>query len=283
MKDQKGETTASADAAARSAQADMPLPGAAAGEAGSQEASARDDAAAPSSSASGAETPPESPSAESPTPEGLSPEGLSQVGPTNEELAGQRILEMEAEVKSLQDQVLRTHADMENLRRRTEREMRDARAYAISNFAKEVLGVADNLERALTALPDEARASGDTALLSLVEGIELTQRELVKALQKQGVAPILADQARFDPNLHQAMFEVPNPDVPNNTVVQVVQTGYTIGERVLRPAMVGVAKGGPKVAANAGKDATTGTGANTESGSGAGSGNGPGASVDRTA
>lgn len=187
--------------------------------------------------------------------------------PSNEELAGQRILEMEAEIKALKDQTLRTHADMENLRRRTEREMRDARTYAISNFAKEILGVADNLERAMAAIPDEARAGGDAALLSLIEGIELTQRELSKAMEKQGVAPIVAENVRFDPNLHQAMFEVPNPDVPNNTVVQVVQNGYTIGERVLRPAMVGVAKGGPKVAANPTTEAASE----------------PGASVDRTA
>lgn len=261
MKDQKGETMAASDEAASVAAAEVGMNGDMASELGLDPAAStsRDPSLDSGATALDAEA--------------------SSPAPSNEELAGERILELEAEVKSLQDQVLRTHADMENLRRRTEREMRDARAYAISKFAKEVLGVADNLERALTALPNEARASGDTALLSLIEGIELTQRELVKALEKQGVEPILADQARFDPNLHQAMFEVPNPDVPNNTVVQVVQTGYTIGERVLRPAMVGVAKGGPKIAANAAKDTPAEAGPDTPPEPSAS----PGASIDRTA
>ena len=152
-----------------------------------------------------------------------------------------------AEAADLRDKLLRTLAEMENLRRRTEREVADAKSYAIAAFARDVLNVADNMERALAAVPAEA-AANDAALKTLVEGVELTERELLKALDKHGVRRVEAAGGKFDPNLHQAMFEVPNPEVPTGTVVQVVQAGYVLGERILRPALVGVAKGGPKPA-----------------------------------
>ncbi|BBF94537.1 nucleotide exchange factor GrpE [Blastochloris tepida] len=152
-----------------------------------------------------------------------------------------------AEAADLRDKLLRTLAEMENLRRRTEREVADAKSYAIAAFARDVLNVADNMERALAAVPAEAVAH-DAALKTLVEGVQLTERELAKTLDKHGVRRVEAAGGKFDPNLHQAMFEVPNPDVPTGTVVQVVQTGYVLGERILRPALVGVAKGGPKQA-----------------------------------
>ncbi|SFL29953.1 nucleotide exchange factor GrpE [Methylobacterium pseudosasicola] len=155
-----------------------------------------------------------------------------------------------AERDELKDRMLRTLAEMENLRRRTEREIADARAYAVTNFARDVLNVADNIHRALESVPADAKASADGALKGLIDGIELTQRDLVKTLERHGVKPVEPQGQKFDPNRHQAMFEVPNPDVPAGTVVQVVQTGYVIGERVLRPALVGVAKGGPKAAAS---------------------------------
>ncbi|BAR99332.1 heat shock protein GrpE [Blastochloris viridis] len=155
-----------------------------------------------------------------------------------------------AEAADLRDKLLRTLAEMENLRRRTEREVADAKSYAIAAFARDVLNVADNMERALAAVPADA-VSGDAALTTLVEGVELTERELAKTLEKHGVRRVEAAGGKFDPNLHQAMFEIPNPDVPTGTVVQVVQTGYVLGERILRPALVGVAKGGPKVAPEA--------------------------------
>ncbi|TVR07266.1 MAG: nucleotide exchange factor GrpE [Salinarimonadaceae bacterium] len=160
------------------------------------------------------------------------------------------IAALEAERADLKDKLLRTLADMENLRRRTEREVADARAYAVTGFARDMLTVADNIRRALDAVPDQANAAMDEALRALVEGIELTERDLHKTMERYGVKKLSPEGGRFDPNLHQAMFEIPNPDVPSGQVVQVVQDGYVIGERVLRPALVGVAKGGPKAAPN---------------------------------
>lgn len=158
--------------------------------------------------------------------------------------ADPRLATLETERAELKDKLLRTLADMENLRRRTEREVADARTYAVTNFARDMLNVADNVRRALESVPKDAAPEGP--LKALIEGIDLTERELAKTLERHGVRPIAADGERFDPQRHQAMFELPNPEVPNGTVVQVVQTGYAIGERVLRPALVGVAKGGPK-------------------------------------
>ncbi|MGY6643900.1 MAG: nucleotide exchange factor GrpE [Salinarimonas sp.] len=154
----------------------------------------------------------------------------------------------EAEKAEMKDKLLRTLADMENLRRRTEKEVADARAYAVTAFARDMLTVADNIHRALDAVPAQARAQMDDALKGLIEGIELTERDLMKSMERHGVRKLAPEGGKFDPNLHQAMFEVPDPSVPSGQVVQVVQDGYVIGERVLRPAMVGVAKGGPKPA-----------------------------------
>ena len=150
----------------------------------------------------------------------------------------------EEEIKELKDQILRTAAEMENLRRRTQKDVADARDFSISKFARDMLGVADNLRRALEHVPEEEKENA--GLKTLAEGVEMTERELLSALEKNGVSKIDPAGEKFDPNFHQAMFEVPNPEVPNNTVAQVVQVGYVIGSRVLRPAMVGVAKGGPK-------------------------------------
>ncbi|HZH08963.1 MAG TPA: nucleotide exchange factor GrpE [Microvirga sp.] len=157
---------------------------------------------------------------------------------------------LEAEKADLKDKLLRLMADMENLRRRTEREVADARTYAVANFARDMLNVADNVRRAIESVPEEAKASAEGAFKGLIEGIDLTERDLLKTLERHGVKKLDPQGQKFDPNVHQAMFEVPNPDVPSGTVVQVVQSGYVIGERVLRPALVGVAKGGPKAAAN---------------------------------
>ena len=162
---------------------------------------------------------------------------------------GDALATLEAEKLDLKDKLLRTLADMENLRRRTEREVADARTYAVTNFARDMLNAADNIRRALESVPAEARETAEGALKALVDGIELTERDLLKTLERHGVKRVDPQGQRFDPNLHQAMFEVPNPDVTSGTVVQVVQSGYVIGERVLRPALVGVAKGGPKAEA----------------------------------
>lgn len=155
--------------------------------------------------------------------------------------------ELKAENAELKDKLLRTVAEMENLRRRTERDKADTAKYAISNFARDVLTIADNIQRAIDHVPDEA-AEQDPALKNFREGIQVTERELLKVMERHGIARLNPEGERFDPNKHQAMFEVENSDVPEGTVVQVVQAGYIIADRVLRPAMVGVAKGGPKSA-----------------------------------
>jgi molecular chaperone GrpE len=144
------------------------------------------------------------------------------------------------------DKLLRTLAEMENLRKRTERQVADMRSYGITSFAADVLAVADNMHRALEAAGSELRQSDDASVKGFVEGVELTERELLKALEKHGVKKFDPLGERFDPNRHQAMYEVPDPSVPAGTIAQVMQAGYTIGERVLRPALVAVAKGGPK-------------------------------------
>ncbi len=158
-------------------------------------------------------------------------------------------LRLAAENEELKDRALRLAAEMENLRRRTQRDVADARTYAVTNFARDMLGVSDNLKRALEAIPADALAAGDAGFKSLAEGVEMTERAMLSALERHGVKKLEPEGEKFDPNFHQAMFEIPNTEVPNNTVVQVVQTGYVIGDRVLRPAMVGVAKGGPKAVA----------------------------------
>ena len=152
------------------------------------------------------------------------------------------------EAADARDKMLRTLAEMENLRKRTAREVADARMYGISGFARDVLDIADNLQRALDAVPEETRANADAGLKSLIEGVELTERSLLNTLEKNGVKKFDPTGQKFDPNFQQAMYEVPDPSVPSGTVVQVVQAGYMIGERVLRPALVGVSKGGVKAA-----------------------------------
>ncbi|EKS34723.1 MAG TPA: nucleotide exchange factor GrpE [Afipia sp.] len=150
------------------------------------------------------------------------------------------------EVAEAKDRMLRTLAEMENLRKRTQREVADARTYGITAFARDVLDIADNLQRALDAVPMEAREAADPGLKALIEGVELTEKSLHKALEKNGVQKLEPLGEKFNPNFHQAMYEVPDSSVPAGTVVQVVQGGYTIGERVLRPALVAVSKGGAK-------------------------------------
>lgn len=150
------------------------------------------------------------------------------------------------EAADARDKMLRTLAEMENLRRQTQREISNAKTYGISSFAREVLDIADNLQRALDAVPAEAKEAAEAGLKALIEGVELTERSLHNTLEKNGVQKLEPLGQKFDPNFQQAMFEIPDASVPAGTVVQVVQAGYMIGERVLRPALVGVAKGGPK-------------------------------------
>jgi len=152
-------------------------------------------------------------------------------------------LEAAAEFK---DKLLRTLAEMENLRRRTEREVADARVYGVTGFARDVLAVADNMHRALGTIEAELREHADAKMKVLIEGVELTERELMKVLEKYGVTKFSPEGEKFDPNLHQAMFEVQNADLPPGHVAQVIQAGYMLGDRMLRPALVGVTKAVPK-------------------------------------
>jgi molecular chaperone GrpE len=142
----------------------------------------------------------------------------------------------------LKDRLLRTLAEMENLRKRTEREVTDARLYGVASFARDMLGVADNMRRALDAVSPELRASAEPGVKALIDGVELTERELLKALEKNGVRQFSPRGEKFDPNVHQAMFEMETQDLPPGHVAQVIQAGYMIGDRVLRPAMVAIAK-----------------------------------------
>jgi molecular chaperone GrpE len=174
-----------------------------------------------------------------------------------DQLAGSsaEIARLEAEKADLTDRLLRLAADMDNLRRRTERDVTDARKYALTKFAGDMLAVGDNLKRALDAVPAERRQSGDEAFSALLEGVEMTAREMERLLERNGITRIAAQGERFDPNRHQAMFELPDSSVPAGTVVEVVQDGYQIADRVLRAALVGVSKDGPAPAGNGGQTA----------------------------
>ena len=157
-----------------------------------------------------------------------------------------QLAKLQAERDDLKDKLLRTLAEMENLRRRTEREIADAKAYAVTSFARDMLGSSDNLRRALESLPADAMKTVDAAVKALHEGVELTERELLKTLERHGVRRIDPQGEKFDPNLHKAMFEAPDATIAKGLVSKVVQIGYKIGERVLRPALVGVSAGAPK-------------------------------------
>lgn len=161
------------------------------------------------------------------------------------------LAEARREAAEFKDKLLRTLAEMENLRKRTEREVLDARLYGIAGFARDVLAVADNMHRALDAIGLELRESTDPKVKALVEGVELTERELLKILEKNGVKKFSPQGEKFDPNVHQAMYEVPTSDLPPGQVAEVIQAGYMIGDRVLRPALVAVSKAVQKTSASA--------------------------------
>ncbi len=194
------------------------------------------------------------------------PEGATsaEAGSTSEEAACEEAMEqlagasadierLEAEKADLTDRLLRLAADLDNLRRRTERDIGDARKYAVTKFAADMLVVGDNLRRALDAVPAGRRTDGDDEFKALLEGVEMTGREMERLFEKHGITRISAKGERFDPHRHQAMFEVPDPGVPAGTVAEVVQEGYAIGDRVLRAALVGVSRGGPAESAPAEK------------------------------
>jgi len=151
----------------------------------------------------------------------------------------ERVAELETEVAKLKDRLLRAMADAENTRRRAERDKADALAFGGSKLAKDLLPVQDNLERALKAADDELRETAK----DFIEGLELTKRELLSAFAKHAIEPVQPELGeKFDPNLHQAMFEAPVPGARAGSVIEVIQSGFTISGRLLRPALVGVAK-----------------------------------------
>ena len=152
------------------------------------------------------------------------------------------------EVVSLKDRLLREMAEMENLRRRSAKEKVDATKFAITAFARDMISVGDNLDRALQALPDDVRENAADEIKNLFTGVEMTNQEMMNIFDRHGIKQLNPKDEKFNPNFHQAMFEVPNAEIPNGTVTEVVQVGYAIGDRVLRPALVGVSKGGPKTA-----------------------------------
>jgi molecular chaperone GrpE len=156
---------------------------------------------------------------------------------------------LKAEVESLKDQRLRALAEVENIRRRAERERAEASQYAIAKFARDMLAIADNFARALAAVPGPVRDAADPQLKAVLDGVEATDRQLMATLERYGVKPIDTADGRFDPNLHQAIAEVPGQGKPPGSIVDVVQAGFMIGERLLRPAMVTVARKEPAPAA----------------------------------
>ncbi len=167
--------------------------------------------------------------------ENMQTDPIAALNAENEKLA--------KENAELKERLLRTVAEMENLRKRTARDVAEVRSYAIANFARDMLSATDNLSRALSAVPKEALESQDEILNSLVEGIKMTEREMFRLLQANGVKPIMALGEKFDPHKHQAMFEVEDSDAQSGTIVEELQQGFEIGDRILRPALVGVAKG----------------------------------------
>lgn len=186
------------------------------------------------------------PTAAEPAAEGSGdapPKAQAYVDPTI--AAEAQAMALEAEVAELKDKFIRAHAEMDNLRKRTEREKADASKYAITKFAGDVLAVADNLQRALSAFA-QAGEEPDAHTKTLIEGVELTETELSKALERNGVKKIEALGAIFDPNFHQAVMEEEDKETAAGTVLRVFQEGYQIGDRVLRPSMVVVARGGFK-------------------------------------
>ncbi|WP_334150312.1 nucleotide exchange factor GrpE [Hyphomicrobium sp.] len=169
---------------------------------------------------------------------------------------------LQGQIADLTDRLLRSHAEMDNLRKRAEREREETAKYAISKFARDVVAVADNFERALQAVPADAVAE-DGALRSLVDGITMTEREFLNVLERNGVKRLNPKGEVFNPHQHQAMMEMQNTEVPAGTILEVFQCGYLIEDRVLRPAMVVVAKGGPKPGREAPAEAQDGAGGET--------------------
>lgn len=178
--------------------------------------------------------------------EAVSPQAESAPQEDPSVLAAQ-LDELSAQKADLTERLTRAHADIQNLHKRLEREREETAKYAISKFARDTVAVADNFERAIMSVPQEALAD-NPVLRSLLDGVTMTEREFLNVLEKHGVMRISPMGEAFDPHQHQAMIEQEDPSVPAGTILQVYQPGYMIADRVLRPAMVVVSKGGPKAA-----------------------------------
>ena len=170
---------------------------------------------------------------------------------------------LKAENADLKDRLLRAHAEMDNFRKRTDREKSDSQKYAVTKFAQDIVTVGDNFQRAIDSVPAEAVEQAP-ALKSFFEGVTMTERELLNALERHGIKRMDPKGQPFNPHHHQAVMEQPNADVPSGTVTQVFQFGYMIEDRVLRPAMVVVAKGGLKPARQVDPAATAASAANDD-------------------
>jgi molecular chaperone GrpE len=188
---------------------------------------------------------------------GQAPAG--EPAPAGAEAPATDVAALEGQIAELTDRLLRAHAEMDNLRKRTERDKEDMAKYAITKFARDVLSVGDNLQRAIAAVPAGA-AEEDPALKALIDGVAMTEREFLNALERHGVKRLYPAGEPFNPHLHQAMTEVEDREVAPGTVVQVYQPGYILEDRVLRPAMVIVAKGGAKPEKEARASAETSAG-----------------------
>ena len=176
----------------------------------------------------------------------------TSAGEIDSAVSGESELErLRAEVGDLKEKHLRALAEIENTRRRAERDRLDASQYAVTRFARDMLGVSDNLQRALAHYPPDARADAPATVKAVLEGVEATERQLAATLERHGVKPIDTKDAKFDPHLHQAIAEVPSDGKPPGSIVDVVQTGYVISDRLLRPAMVTVARAENSSSANA--------------------------------
>jgi molecular chaperone GrpE len=180
--------------------------------------------------------------------EGVPIESASQES-QEEQSADDRLMALEAELADQKDRLLRALAETENVRRRAQREREDASRYAVSGFAKDLLSAADNLRRALESLPEPEVK--DERTRSLLEGVAATERELLGVFERHGIKRIDPKGERFDHNFHQAIFETDRSGAPSGTIVEVLQPGYVLHDRLLRPAMVGVAKGGRNPAESA--------------------------------
>ncbi|TVR98784.1 MAG: nucleotide exchange factor GrpE, partial [Rhodospirillales bacterium] len=215
---------------------------------------------------------------EAPAPAGERPAAEPELQPQPAVDWELRLEAAEVEATRLKDELLRALAEVENVRKRAARDKADAARYAISGFARDLLPVVDNLQRALASVEPGTRA-GDSALEALVAGVEMTGKALLAVFERHGITPIAAAGERFDPHVHEAMFEVPDESVPAGTVVQVLEPGFMIHDRPLRPARVAVSRGGPKPPAaggdDAGAEAAPDTGA-TRAGTAAYEGAGPG-------